>query len=388
MEFSIQKIFLGIFISFILGVGGAFLFKGNIVFYLLLLTAFLLFFILSKFDRRLFFVGIFILSFLVGFIRVDLYYHNQKNITQKTIKFEFIEKIRLKIDSAINQYFFPPESEFVKGLILGQDSISDKNFKNQLNKTGMRHIVAVSGFNMAILAVFLYAIVSLFGFSRKTIFIFLILFLFFYTIFVNAPPSAIRALIMVLVALGINLLFSQARTLNSLVITAAIMIFQNPEILIKDIGFQFSFLAVLGIILFNEPIEAILKKLKIPNIVASVFSLSISAQILLIPLMAFYFKGFSIVSPILNSIVIPLSSLLLMIGLFFSLFLFFIPYLSIILIYPMNLIASAIVFLIQFFAQLPFGYIFFNLQNDFTLVIIYYFIILLSFKYFQKLKLL
>lgn len=385
MEFSIQRIFLFSFLSFIAGAGAASLLNGDALFYLFLFNACLLLFVLAFFDKRLFFAAIFLAVFSVGFIRADFYYSNQSPKSQ-TVKLEFIDNYRQKIDTAINKQFFPPESEFIKGLILGQDSISNREFKEDLNKTGTRHIVAVSGFNMAILAALLYAVLYFAGISRKLAFLILLSFLTIYTIFVQAPPSAVRAMIMVLFTIGGSLLFSSARPLNSLLVTAAIMILHNPEILIRDIGFQFSFLAVLGIIFFNNTIELFFKKLKIPELVRQLLSLSISAQILLIPFMIYYFKGFSIISPLVNTLAVPLSSLLLIFGLFFAIFSLSLPVIATIISFPINIIASLITSIISFFSKIPVGYVVFDSQYSIMFAISYYIIIIALIAFFKKLK--
>lgn len=386
MELSIQKILIMSFLSFILGIGAASLIEGGWLFYLFFSGLALLCFVLSLFDRRLFFGGFFILICVFGFMRAEFFSENEKVNQGQIGSIELIENLRVQINTAINKYFFPPEAEFIKGLVLGQDSITDKSFKDNLNKTGTRHIVAVSGFNMAILVAVLSGILFFSGVSRRLAFLVILGFLLFYTIFVQAPPSAIRSMVMTLLTIGGGLIFTQAKALNSLLITAFLMTLLNPSILLNDIGFQLSFLAVLGIILFNEPFNNFFKKLKIPDLLVSILSLSFSAQILLIPLLIFYFGGFSIISPIINALIVPLSSLLLILGLIFAVLSIFIPLINIIVVFPMNLIASIITAAIEFFAKIPMSYLSLNFRGNIIIISLYYIIILILFLIFKKLK--
>ncbi len=387
MAFSVQRIFLFTFLSFILGAGIGLnsLLKGNFLFYLFLINIAFIFFSLSFLDRRLFFIGIFVVIFLLGFLRADTYQKNEK-FFWSSLKIRYIDLYRQKILQAINENFFPPESEFIKGLLLGQESITDKKFKEDLNKTGTRHIVAISGFNMTIFAIILHWVFYFFGFSRKLSFFILSIFLIFYTIFVQAPPSAVRAMIMVLFTIGGRLIFSTSTPLNSLLITATIMILQNPEILIKDISFQFSFLSILGIILFAEKLELYFKKLKFPQFILSTISLSISAQLLLLPLLIYYFGGFSIISPLINGLVVPFSSFLLLISLFFGVFSITLPFLADIISFPMNIISSFIISSISFFAQNPISYINLNFQGNIIFVFFYYCIFIIFVLLFKNFR--
>lgn len=387
MELSVQKIFLISCISFISGVGMFFLFQPEgYLFFIFSLISVALFFALSWFDKRLFFVGIFIIIFTLGFLRANLYQEKKFFFQFNNFEITFLDNLRSKINFKINQYFFPPESEFVKGLILGQDSISDKAFKQDLNKTGTRHIVAVSGFNMVILAGFLYGILFFAGCSKKISFFILFSALIFYTLFVQAPASAVRAMIMALLTFGGSVLFTQARPLNSLFVAAVIMIFHKPSILFNDIGFQLSFLAVLGIVIFNNHFETIFKKLKFHNFISSILSISLSTQILIIPLLIYYFKGFSLLAPLINVFIVPLSSLLLVMSLIFASLSLIIPIIALFLTFPMNIITSLITGTITLFAKIPINYINVNLDHYLKFFIVYYLFTLILLYLFNFLK--
>jgi len=181
------------------------------------------------------------------------------------------------------------------------------------SKTGLSHIVAVSGFNVTIIAEYLIILGIFLGLWRKQAFWFAITGIFVFVLAVGFPSSAIRAGVM-----GSLLLWAMkngrlANSFNAIIFAAAAMLFLNPLLLRWDIGFQLSFLASLGIVELSPFWEKfVFKKIKFGGIFENVL-LTLSATVFVLPILMYNFHIASIISLLANFLVlsvIPLSMLL------------------------------------------------------------------------------
>jgi len=168
--------------------------------------------------------------------------------------FSFVEqlfKFRAGIQQGIRRALSPPQSAVAEAVLFGDESGMSQDFKNALNASGLRHITAVSGMNITIISRMLLLLGLAIGLWRKHAFYFAIVALALYIFMIGAPASAVRAGIMG----GLFLLAQHVGRPNDAVrvilFAAAIMVAVNPLSLPYDIGFQLSFLAVLGIIYLN-----------------------------------------------------------------------------------------------------------------------------------------
>ena len=155
---------------------------------------------------------------------------------------------------------------------------------------------------------------------------------------IGAPASAVRAGIMAGVLILGQLFGRPSFSWRALLMAGAIMVLFNPYIARYDIGFQLSFLAVLGIILFFEKLDVLFKKvqhkfaelifrssptednLKVKYVAdtgfgfVSIFAVTLSAQALTFPLIIYNFGSFSLVSPLTNLLVVPFLPVVLVSG--------------------------------------------------------------------------
>lgn len=216
--------------------------------------------------------------------------------------------------NTLNKVYVQPEAGFIIGILVG----GTQQFSNQLIEefriTGTLHLVALSGFNVSIIVGFLTIVYERLAVPRRwyapSIGILLVLFVFF----VGPAASIIRASIMgFLVALA-RQRGRYTSPHNLLIATAAIMVFVSPAILLSDIGFQLSFLATVGIIYFSPLLESWLTK--IPEVwqFKEALLLSISAQVMVLPLLIYNFEHLSTVSPFVNMLIAPLIPVTMMFG--------------------------------------------------------------------------
>jgi competence protein ComEC len=213
-----------------------------------------------------------------------------------------------------------PEISLLNGLLLGERSGMGDNLKNSFAITGTSHIVAVSGFNVTIIAIIILELSLLIGFSRGQSFWLSLLAIILFIIMVGAPASAIRAGIMG----GLVIIAIRAGRLNqisaAIVLAAALMIAVNPKILRFDVGFQLSFLAVIGIVWLYPPFDYYLKKF--PDIlkIKSMLLVTISAQIMALPVLIYNFDRLSLVAPLANILILPFIPIAMAVGFLAGLF--------------------------------------------------------------------
>ncbi len=207
-----------------------------------------------------------------------------------------------------------PESGLLAGILLGLDHDLPKELEKAYQETGTAHIIAISGFNMAVLA---YLFVWFFNRVSNRYWAVLLssLLIGLYAVFVGGAPSVVRAAIMAIVAFGGQLIGRRGSGLNALMLTAALMCLFNPS-LPWDVSFQLSFAATLGLVLFAEPLrlwaigflQARLpeeKAFKYASPLSEYFLFTLAAQLVTLPLIAWHFGRIPYVSLLANPLVLP-----------------------------------------------------------------------------------
>ncbi|KKS33453.1 MAG: internalization-related competence protein ComEC/Rec2 protein [Parcubacteria group bacterium GW2011_GWC2_42_13] len=227
---------------------------------------------------------------------------------------EIKEKLRISIYRSLAS----PQAELLAAMVLGDQSRLSQELKNNFSRTGITHIVAISGMNITIMAeilIFFFGLTLRLGWNRA---FYLVLFItVFYVVMIGAPASAVRAGIMA----GVLLLAQKTGRLyfagRALLIAAAIMLIFNPLLLFYDVGFQLSFLAVLGIIylfpIFDFHLSHFLKN-KGSRWFRQILALTLSAQIFTLPILVYNFGSVSLISPLVNVLVVPLLPVILIFG--------------------------------------------------------------------------
>lgn len=219
---------------------------------------------------------------------------------------------------------YPPrEAALLAGILLGDESGLSEKVKTAFNDTGTRHIIAISGFNISVIAG---AFLSLFGRwlgARRGAWaagagIAL------YTLLVGADAPVVRAAIMGLLALAALQAGRQTSALNALGFSAAAMALANPLVL-WDTGFQLSFAATLGLVLYAEPLRLraqawMQKRLRpewtqaLSKPVNDYLLLTVAAQVFTLPLLLYYFHRVSFWSLPANVLILPVQPALMVTG--------------------------------------------------------------------------
>jgi len=229
-------------------------------------------------------------------------------------------------DKALKNIYliFPdPEASLLAGILLGVDTGLPRDLQQAFKDTGTAHIIAISGFNIAIIAGLFFALFSrVLGQLRGSIVA--ILGIALYTFLVGADAAVVRAAVMGGLALTIRLLGRRNDGLNALMLSAVIMSAFNPHIP-WDVGFQLSFFATLGLILYAEPFQNwavnIIKRFTSPGAaqkiaapISEYFLLTLAAQLTTLPIMAYHFRRISLVSLIANPFILPVQPAVMIVG--------------------------------------------------------------------------
>jgi competence protein ComEC len=197
-----------------------------------------------------------------------------------------------------------PASSLLAGLLWGAKKGLPKDVSLNFQKTGLSHLVAVSGYNVSILASFFTLLLGSIGLSKKWIFICLTASLFCFVILTGAAASIIRAALMGLAASAAPLMGAKSSAGRILWLSGLLMLIWNP-LLIKDLGFQLSFLATAGLI-YLQPLLVIKswKETKL-NFLSESLSCTMSALIITLPLTICRFGRLPVIAPLSNLLILP-----------------------------------------------------------------------------------
>ncbi|HSO13742.1 MAG TPA: ComEC/Rec2 family competence protein [Anaerolineales bacterium] len=224
----------------------------------------------------------------------------------------------------IYRLFPDPESSLLAGILLGTDTGLTRELQQAFKNTGTAHIIAISGFNISIIAGIFFAFFSrFFGERRGTVIA--ILGIVLYTFIVGADAAVVRAAFMGSLALWARQLGRRQMALNTLLAVAAGMCFLFNPLYLWDVGFQLSFFATLGLILYATPFSEFANRIITKYFPAStaeraaeLFSefvlLTLAAQLTTIPIMAYHFQRVSLVSFIANPFILPAQPAVMIIG--------------------------------------------------------------------------
>ncbi len=252
---------------------------------------------------------------VVRFPEIDLIRTKQGN----DIKFAIL-MAKSNFRETINNFSDYPQNTILRAYVLGDRQDIPEEIQDQLGTAGIKHIIAISGMHITILSIIFMTILIKLGFWRGQAFYIVISVLAMYIIMIGFPASAIRAGLMAFIFLLAQKIGRLSLTDRAIVFAATAMLIFNPLLLRFDVGFQLSFIAVLGIIYFAEFFK---DKLKIipDNLLyglvplRTIISVHLSAHLSVIPLVLFYFDKIAILAIIGNVLVLPFVDLILILGL-------------------------------------------------------------------------
>jgi len=231
--------------------------------------------------------------------------------------------LRQKAYHLIQDFLPQPEAGLLSGILLGIETDIPYELEKAFQDTGTAHIVAISGFNMAILAG-----IFLKGF-RKYLSIWwaavlAILAMALYTVLVGGAPAVARAAVMSCLAMSASLIGRGQSGMYTLALTAAVMCLFNP-LLIGDAGFQLSVTATLGLVLYADRLMNWFRNLagkilpeqvveRITGPVSDYFLFTLAAQVMTLPVVLYHFERLSLTTLLANPLILPVQPLVMILG--------------------------------------------------------------------------
>jgi len=289
----------------------------------------------------------------------------------------FLGKIistKIVFESKLEKVIPAPYSALAVGLLFGGSSGLSKEIQNDFSRTGMTHIVAVSGYNVTIIAEYLILLGIAFGLWRKQAIWFAIGGIILFVMMSGMPASAVRAGVMSGVLLWAMKNGRLSSSENAIIFAGAIMLALNPLLLRWDVGFQLSFLATLGIVLTSSFWEkSFIKKHKALGI-SETIALSLSAQVFVLPIIAYNFHIASLVSLLANVFILPVIPLSMLLVFLVTLFGFVWGPLSLIFAWLAFVLLAYEIKLIHLLAQFPWASV--SIEKISVWWIVFYYIIL------------
>ncbi len=280
-----------------------------------------------------------------------------------TFKWKFLQnlnRLRGKILRIHRQYLKSPNLEILGGVVFGDDAVAPpEHIKASFINSGLLHILAASGMNVAFIFGFWFFFMSRLRVAYRFTLISGIFLIILYTLMTGLGASVVRAALMLTFVLVGKLFDRDAHSVSLLSFVALLMLLYNPAYL-NDIGFQMSFLATLGILTTGQTLHHKLKEVKLPDAIKGDVTIPVVAQAWVAPTQMFYFNTFAPYSVFANIAIIPFLCVVSFGGFVSSILAIFYPvtkYLCLALDFIINLFISVIVNISNFFSSLDFSLI-------------------------------
>jgi len=262
--------------------------------------------------------------------RYDIYsvmYYPSLSLSEGTLNVAergYLKLIKLKkrLKSLIDSNLPEPQAGLANALLLGYRRTVMREDLQVFSRVGLSHMIAISGSHITILSAMIINFLLVLGISRRRSLKIIFAFLILYPLATGLAASAVRSAIMGGLAFLAIYYERLSSLIRALIFSAAVMLALNPRLLRDDIGFQLSFLPLLGIIyiypLGEEITKRFLSKLTLKRraqvtlkTILDTINLTLVSQIVILPIALINFKQFSLIAPLANVLVLWTFPLLL-----------------------------------------------------------------------------
>ena len=182
--------------------------------------------------------------------------------------------LRSRLVAVIDGNLPSPAAELLTGILFGQRSRLPEEVQENFRASGVGHLLAVSGLHVGLVAALILGLWRLIRLRGKVPLVMAIILVFGYAYLTGMRPSALRAAVMISFALGALLLERERDLPTTIALAALVTLLINPLYLFS-IGFQLSYIATLGIVYLQPPLNAAASKMKIPRLVRHVTTVTL-----------------------------------------------------------------------------------------------------------------
>lgn len=262
-----------------------------------------------------------------------------------------IDGVRAWINSRLSDLFPEPQGSLLAGILLGAKQGIPSSLLHSFQYAGLSHIVALSGFNISIIATTVFATLLWCGCSRKQSFWCVLGALGLFLALTGLSASVVRAAIMGVMVLVARYVGRRSAPLYTLLFSATAMTLWTPSVLLHDVGFQLSFLATAGLFWIAPWFEQYTQWMPETLGLREALSATLGATVATLPISIFWFGRVSLIGPIANLLVVPLVPLSMLLG-FLALI---VPFAGTLLAFLTWLVLTWMIVAAQFFGALPFA---------------------------------
>lgn len=238
-------------------------------------------------------------------------------------------------------------------MLFGDRNEMEKEFQDIFRRTGASHILAISGMNMTIITLILLTMLKFTLLPRRFQYAIVIVVLWAYAVATGLSASVTRASLMATIMLIGKIIDEEGDLLNTLGLSAFILLLIDPGNLF-DIGFQLSFAAVFGLIVWAKPIESFLKVF--PLWIARSLSVSIAASAATAPFLMYHFGSFTPIGVLSNILIVPLADMIVGLAFLTSIISLMMPWIAYVLAACLNTLFATLFWIVYLFSLIPGGY--------------------------------
>lgn len=231
-----------------------------------------------------------------------------------------LTKIRTSLHANIRRALPEPAAGILSAFLLSYERDLPEELRSQITASGLAHLVAISGSHIAVLAVALFVVLTALGGSRTLASIVTAILAAIFLALVGLPASGVRSLIMIGLVLWAYLAGRLVDGLRILLLAAALMTVANPRVLLADVGFQLSVLAMWGIIVLYPIFQKVIPGRSSFFGIRSVVLMTLAAEIATAPLVLMVFQRMSLIGIFTNIVAIPLFPVILVAAVLVALF--------------------------------------------------------------------
>ncbi len=244
----------------------------------------------------------------------------------------FIRDIRSRLLSLIETIYPWESAKLLEGILIGERANLSPETKAHFNNSGLTHIIAVSGFNITIILIFLSFLFRSFPIWMRILLA--LLCVGFFTILVGPQISVLRASVFGLISYIILLSWKKMRAFSLLIAVAVGFVILDPLILNYDVSFHLSFLAVFWLLFFGDYFNRIFSFLPKWFGFRESLAMCLAAMVFTLPILLVNFGQISIISPIANIAIVPVIPIIMLIGFLSLVFWLFSAYLGVLIGFP------------------------------------------------------
>lgn len=286
---------------------------------------------------------------------------------------KYLDNFKVESEKRVRSVLPSPHSELLLGMVLGVDNLS-KNYKfsENLKNTGTMHVVVVSGFNISIIFKLVFQVLGS-KYKRKNV-VLAFLATLFYAVLCGFEPPVVRAWVMGSVSALGTFYGRKTDAFVVLIFSAVLMLIISPG-LYNNLSFILSFSATLGLVLYERTFSGIFHKIfNLKSFLLDDLSSTCAAQVIVWPIISYSFGSMSLISPLVNMLILWTVSLTTVLGGLFIVFLYINSFLSVIISYPIYILTNVFISVVNIFGDITYAVVSFKIN---IYVLTFYYILLL-----------